>query len=454
MVSQVSTPSLAPQGDYHASLHGGSMAVTSHTINIFQSSIGAANAVGGCNIEAPSANLGLARSLTVLSGISGLIYSVKLLKASEKIQSLFAKFQASFKITKSTADILTGGIGTFLATAKVAGVAILENQSKILDAVGDISYSIGAFIKSVSSFLDAGMSGNIRRMINRNSSSELIKELEKLSKEAEGQESEGSIFSKEEKKFIRKEIGQEALAEFQSLDLKDAVKKIEDIKKKFLKDEVKNTVVGIVSLISATTVLILDFLSLGIFTKILKVLKPTISFILALFDLSALKGALNKKTEETTASRYVRYAITILSISIAVATYLTASIGSGGIVPLISLILGCALPLITLLLENKHQILDFCKSMASRMMNRENLDINPLDRSPSSIRIETPVGPLSDQEVASSDEDPGLEEIFYEVDLNDESNSNVPFRKESIESIEDSGSDFDSCISDSSDIEE
>lgn len=454
MVSQVSTPSLAPQGDYHASLHGGSMAVTSHTINIFQSSIGAANAVGGCNIEAPSANLGLARSLTVLSGISGLIYSVKLLKASEKIQSLFAKFQASFKITKSTADILTGGIGTFLATAKVAGVAILENQSKILDAVGDISYSIGAFIKSVSSFLDAGMSGNIRRMINRNSSSELIKELEKLSKEAEGQESEGSIFSKEEKKFIRKEIGQEALAEFQSLDLKDAVKKIEDIKKKFLKDEVKNTVVGIVSLISATTVLILDFLSLGIFTKILKVLKPTISFILALFDLSALKGALNKKTEETTASRYVRYAITILSISIAVATYLTASIGSGGIVPLISLILGCALPLITLLLENKHQILDFCKSMASRMMNRENLDINPLDRSPSSIRIETPVGPLSDQEVASSDEDRGLEEIFYEVDLNDESNSNVPSRKESIESIEDSGSDFDSCISDSSDIEE
>ena len=453
MISQVSTPSLAPQGDYHASLHEGSIGVTLSTINIFQGSIAAANAVGGCNIEAPSENLGLRRYLAVLSGVSGLIYSVKLFKASEKIQSVFAKFQASLKITKSSAEILTGGVGTFLATAKVAGVAILENQSKILDAVGDISYSIGAFIKSVSSFLDAGMSGNIRRMINRNNSSQLIIELQNLSKEVEGEELQGRIFSKEEKKFIRKEIGQEALAEFQSVDLTlpDAANKIEAIKKKFLKNEVKNTVVGILSLISATTVLILDFLSLGIFTKILKVLKPTISFIFALFDLSALKGALNKKTEETTASRYIRYAITILSISIAVATYLTASIGSGGIVPLISLILGCALPLITLLVENKHQILDFCKSMASRMMNRENLDNNPLDPSRSSSRIETPVGPLSDQEIASSDEDRGLEEIFSEVDLNDESNSNVPFRKES---IEESGSDFDSCISDSSDIEE
>lgn len=141
-------------------------------------------------------------------------------------------------------------------------------------------------------------------------------------------------------------------------DVKDSVliaELMDEAIKKLSKSERNNTLIGLLSLAAVGLTLASDFLTAGIASQILNIIKPIVSLTFFYFDVIQLKNGVEDSKPISKFNRYLRIALTILCIAIAITTFVGSGVATGGALPIALLVIGIVCPLISLYISNNKQ---------------------------------------------------------------------------------------------------
>jgi len=266
-----------------------------------------------------------------------------------------------------------------VATVKVFGKNASSEALKVVNVVGDAFFCVAMFALSFNCFTKMHNAGSLQNRINRPVDFEnhaLIETTNKVGLQALKGYANDTDDTKTLSKIINfhemvvtkdKSLGKvvdpklikefndlfEKLGTFNNYEVISELKsKVKEISSNLTYSFRENAVLGALCAISGALVVISDVCTVGVFSQVINILKPIITLLVTYFDVKQLITGLNEAKPESQFYKYMRVALTALSIGIAIAIFVGASGASGGALPAVMLAIGCIMPLISLMISS------------------------------------------------------------------------------------------------------
>lgn len=330
-------------------------------------------------------SLGLRRYFSVITGISNTIEGVHQIKEAHHEKHTWGKIDGIIRVVRGVFEASSGFIqGTTTALKIWAEEKINLDALKIANVVGDFFACIQLMMISVSCFKNASLAGRIKHEINGTSHYSSIVNifnkcvLRKKSSDIgecqlEFRQRQISVIKNilsnenkyQDKLDLKKTIGESLFHQLEK-DLRlnnqnqrssssELTETIDNVLKCLKKSERNNTIIGILSLVGIAITLAADFATAGIASQILNIIKPMVSLGFFYFDALQFKSGVDESIPDSKFTRYMRIALTIICIAIAVAIFVSSSAASGGALPIALLVIGILCPLISLYINNNRE---------------------------------------------------------------------------------------------------
>ena len=320
-------------------------------------------------------SMGLRRYFSVFTGVSNIIEGNHLIAEARHQNYLWGIADGVMKIARGVFESSAGFIqGTTKALTVWAENNINVSSIDIANMVGDLLSSLQLLIISISTLHNARLSGDLKRKIriepcniplakkvnnlfwpsircNPLPSIDLAKRRIEVVKSILNDPN-----SRDQKIHLEKMMGSDFMHKLTNVlngqDLSLSSHHIDEVLKKLSSSEFSNAILGTVSLLGAITTVVADVCTVGIASQIMSLIKPLIAFTFFYYDVAQLKAGVNNTVSASRINQIMRYALTALAISLAVFTFVGASAGTGGALPIAMLVIGITMPLITLYMAN------------------------------------------------------------------------------------------------------
>ncbi len=347
--------------------------------------------------------ISLNRYFGVLTGISNLAQGVQLIKDSKNDGA--GRLEGGVKVLRGASEAISGMLQGVVATVKVFGKNASSEALKVVNVVGDAFFCVAMFALSFNCFTKMHNAGSLQNRINRPVDFEnpsLIETTNKVGLQAlrgyANDTNDTKTLSKiinfhemvvSKDKSLGKVVDPKLIKEFNDLFEKlgtfnndevisELKSKIKEISSNLTYSYRESAVLGALCVISGALVAISDVCTVGVFSQVINILKPIITLLVTYFDVKQLINGLNEAKPESQFYKYMRVALTALSIGIAVAIFVGASGASGGALPAVMLAIGCIMPLISLMISSYPDIkwaFNCCTKAPSNAVHEETVHL-------------------------------------------------------------------------------
>lgn len=351
-------------------------------------------------------SLGLRRYFSVITGISNTIEGIQQIKEARHEHHTWGKIDGIIRVVRGVFEASSGFIqGTTTALKVWAEEKINLDALKIANVVGDFFVCIQLMMISASCFKTARLAGRFKHEINGTSHFSFIVNvfnkyvLRKKSSDInecqlELRQRQISVIRNillsdkrhQDRLDLKKTVGEALFHKLEKViktndhDLLSSSSELIDTVDKVLnclkKSERNNVIIGLLTMAGIAITLAADFATAGIASQILNIVKPIVSLGFFYFDALQLKSGVDESKPDSKFTRYMRIALTIICIAIAVATFISSSAATGGALPIALLVIGILCPLISLYINNNKEQVAKASNIALKFFKK----INPFKR--------------------------------------------------------------------------
>jgi hypothetical protein len=359
-------------------------------------------------------SVGLRRYFSVFTGISCIIEGKHMIHHAHESHHKWGMIDGISKIARGVFEASSGFIqGTTKALMAFAEEAVNTDHIKTANIAGDILTSLQFIMMAFSSLHNARLAGNLKREITVQTepsalslkikslffrtaketlyskipqvdlSQRRIQVIKQIMSEKTNHSKKAQLHNLLGEKLFKK---LEALTQhfdkegnqISSLELDDTL--VDEVIKKLGKYEFSNAVLGTCCVLASIVTIVADFLSHGLASEILNILKPVFAIVFFYYDLNQFKEGVQSSENVSKFNKIMRYTLAAICIAIAIGTFVGGSVSTCGALPIAMLVIGIVMPLISLYIsQNRAKVaacFNYCsQSIKALFAKRQDLNL-------------------------------------------------------------------------------
>jgi hypothetical protein len=285
---------------------------------------------------------GARRYFSVITGFMGMVKGSQMYTEASKANYVWGQTEGVIRVSKGLIESIVGLMSGTLAMVSTFASGFDSSAMAISSQVSDALFCLSMLCLTVQSLHNARLTGDLKRQLE--GANDLKAKKAVLIAFSNDRENGGEM---KLKKFTGLDWDQ-----IHTLDETEVEKLISKLKR----DEFNKALIGTLALLTAVLVVVGDVVTAGSISQGVSIAKLVVSSIFTIYDIYQLRDGLSTDNKRTSIDKFIQIALTVVSIGICAAVLVAGNIATGGGLSIGLHVLTIAVPLIAMLIANRHEI--------------------------------------------------------------------------------------------------